>query len=376
MTHVLIIDDDPSARLVIARALGKEGYQVEQAKNGQEGIELANQLLPALIICDWNMPQITGLDVCRYVKSKESLVFTHFILLTARDEVSDLVRGLESGADDFLSKPANPSELRARVRAGLRLNRLNRELQRQKQILEEELSQAANYVRSLLPAPLKGVVSAQSCFMPSIQLGGDYFDYFWLDDNHFVVYVLDVSGHGVGAALLSVSIQNLLRSARIRDEQADRSVGGLDLSQPQQVLSKLNEYFQMSFHQEMYFTIWYGVYHRVSRHLTYACAGHPPALLIRGDEVEKIGMAGLPIGLWSDCDYEEGKIFLPPHSRLYVFSDGAYEVTPPNQSMWGIEGLAKILTGGNGVPPLEAMIDAVKGIKLDDDLSIVELYFA
>ncbi len=368
MTHVLIIDDDPSARLVISRSLASEGYKVEQASNGKEGLELAHKLSPSLIICDWNMPEMNGLEVCRHVKSSQSLVFTHFILLTARDEVKDLVMGLENGADDFLSKPANPSELRARVRAGLRLNSANRELQKQKQILEEELSQAAKYVRSLLPADLDGVVQTRSCFVPSIQLGGDCFDYFWLDGDHLVLYILDVSGHGVGAALLSVSIQNLLRSAR-----SGSPFLTTDLRQPHQVLLKLNEYFQMSDHQEMYFTIWYGVYDRSCRKLTYANAGHPPALLMYEDRVEKLGTSGLPIGIFDDFEYEVCSTTIPPQSRLYVFSDGAYEITQPDGQLLGLDGLSKVLTQPHD--PLQSMINQVKTMKLDDDLSIVEVKF-
>ncbi len=368
MTHVLIIDDDPTARLTISRSLAKQGYTVEQASSGREGLELAAKLLPSLIICDWNMQGMDGLEVCRQVKSDPNLAFTHFILLTARDEVKDLVRGLETGADDFLSKPANPSELRARVRAGIRLSNANRELQKQKRLLEEELAQAAKYVQSLLPNKLDGVVRARSCFLPSIQLGGDCFDYFWLNDDHFIFYVLDVSGHGVGAALLSVSIQNLLRSAR-----SGTGFAGIDLSQPRSVLARLNEYFQMANHQDMYFTIWYGVYDRSSRHLTYATAGHPPALLFHGEKVEQLGLAGLPIGLFEDFDYEECQIVLPPHSRLYVFSDGAYEIPGTDGKIWGLEGLAAVLH--NQEHPLLRLMEQVKLMKLDDDLSIVEFYF-
>ncbi|MCS6960175.1 MAG: SpoIIE family protein phosphatase [Pseudanabaenaceae cyanobacterium SKYGB_i_bin29] len=367
MTHILIIDDDPSARLIISRSLAREGYEVVQAENGKQGLEIAQQITPALIICDWNMPKMNGLEVCRQVKSHPDLMHTHFILLTARDEVSDLVRGLENGADDFLSKPANPSELRARVRAGIRLNRANRELQRQKQILEEELAQAARYVRSLLPSELQGEVQTQSYFLPSIQLGGDCFDYFWLDDQHLIIYLLDVSGHGVGAALLSVSVQNLLRSAR-------SDAIAIDLTQPQAVLHKLNETFLMENHQDMFFTIWYGVYNRHNNQLSYTSAGHPPALLVTPKGTEHLGTASLPIGVVPDSDYPPQTVTVPPQSRLYVFSDGAYEIPQAEGGIWGLDNLTKTISQTSH--GLEVVLQAVKGMKLEDDLSIVELYFA
>ncbi|MFN7657465.1 MAG: response regulator, partial [Dolichospermum sp.] len=175
------------------------------------------------IICDWVMSGIDGLQVCRQIKSDPKLATTFFILLTAKGaslgEEDDRVRGLDAGADEFISKPIEMNELKARVRAGLRLHQLsrdlqhqkqileqlNRDLQHQKQVLETELAEAADYVRSLLPLPLVGSVTIESLFVPSAQLGGDCFDYYWIDDEHLAIYLLDVSGHGVGSALLSVS---------------------------------------------------------------------------------------------------------------------------------------------------------------------------
>ncbi|MFN5965558.1 MAG: response regulator, partial [Pseudanabaena sp.] len=156
-----------------------------------------------MIICDWMMPLMDGLEVCNRIKSNIDLSNIYLILLTARDQEGDLVRGLEMGADDFLSKPPRINELRARVRAGLRLYQATQELQRQKQVIEQELFQASQYVQSILPEPIEGDIAIQSSFLPSTQLGGDSFDYFWLDSDHLAFYLLDVSGHGIGSALLS-----------------------------------------------------------------------------------------------------------------------------------------------------------------------------
>lgn len=110
---------------------------------------------------------------------------------------------------------------------------------------------AADYVRSLLPPPLEGTISTEALFLPSVQLGGDCFDYYWIDEEHLAIYLLDVSGHGVGSALLSVSVLNVLRS---------QSLPKTNFCQHSQVLSTLNQSFQMDNHNDKYFTIWYGVY--------------------------------------------------------------------------------------------------------------------
>jgi Response regulators consisting of a CheY-like receiver domain and a winged-helix DNA-binding domain len=111
------------------------------------------------------MPGLDGLEVCRRVKANPNLSTTFFILLTAQSAVEDRIQGLDTGADDFLAKPIEINELQARVRAGLRLHALSEDLQAQKRLLEKELSEAASYVRSLLPAPLTGEIDIDSRFI-------------------------------------------------------------------------------------------------------------------------------------------------------------------------------------------------------------------
>ena len=336
MSQILIIDDDPTIRLTLQRFLKSQGYDVSLAKDGEEGLAKIKELHPSLIICDWMMPVIDGLEVCRIIKSNPELANIYLILLTARDQEVDLVRGLEMGADDFLSKPPRINELRARVRAGLRLYQTTKELQSQKQIIEQELFQASEYVRSLLPEPIEGKISIQSSFLPSTQLGGDSFDYFWLDANHLAFYLLDVSGHGVGSALLSVSVLNLMRTRSLRRSRNAQTT--TNFYRPSEVLYDLNNTFQMSVHNDMYFTIWYGVYDKQTHQLVYSSAGHPPSVLISNEETPKIKLlktSGIPIGMMPDGSYHEQVCEIDTSSRLYLFSDGVYEVSQDDGSIWG-----------------------------------------
>jgi phosphoserine phosphatase RsbU/P len=391
MSQILIIDDDRTMRMSLERSLKKQGYTVTIAVNGEDGLEKAKLIQPSLIICDWMMPKMDGLDVCRHVKEIPELSNSYFILLTARDQIGDIVQGLENGADDFLSKPPNMNELKARVRAGLRLHQAYQELQDQKQILERELAKAAEYVRSLIPLPLKTAqISTAACFLPSAQLGGDCFDYYWLDDDHFAMYLLDVSGHGVGSALLSVSILNLLRTRSLRDYEAKSTI---NFHYPASVLSALNEYFQMSEHQDMYFTIWYGVFQCSTRQLVYASGGHPPAILLippgtsNGKSVAKsLHTPGLPLGMMPGSDYETATCTVPIGSRLYLFSDGAYEIPLPDESLWGIDALVKEFcdsfdatcsSADSGIPIVVNQIQQTlePGQSFEDDISLLEISF-
>ncbi|GAA6616489.1 SpoIIE family protein phosphatase [Scytonema sp. NUACC26] len=395
MFKILIIDDDPIVRMALKNTLQKQGYDVSVASDGEEGIILAKQLQPALIICDWMMSGLDGLEVCRQIKSNPNLATTFFILLTARGaapgEERDRVQGLDAGADEFVSKPIEVNEIKARVRAGLRLHQLhqdlqnqkqalqilNQDLQTQKQILETELSEAAGYVRSLLPPPLSDTISTEALFLPSIQLGGDCFDYYWIDDEHLAIYLLDVSGHGVGSALLSVSVLNVLRS---------QSLPKTDFCQPSQVLSTLNQSFQMENHNDKYFTIWYGVYNRIQRRLVYANAGHPPAVLLSHTSeqdivVQKLDSLSCPIGFLPDDEFEDNTVEIEENSTLYIFSDGVYEVPTLDGEIWGLNALIDLLTRYTKTNNcyLKQVLAAIHSVsartKFDDDLSILKVSF-
>jgi sigma-B regulation protein RsbU (phosphoserine phosphatase) len=395
MLKILIIDDDPIVRAALKRTLQNQGYDVTVASSGEEGIIQAQRIHPALIICDWMMSNLDGLQVCRQIKADPEMTTTFFILLTAKGaakgEEEDRIRGLDAGADEFISKPIEMNELKARVRAGLRLHQLNQnlhnqkqalevlnqDLQTQKQILEAELAEAADYVRSLLPSPLVGTVTAETLFIPSAQLGGDCFDHYWLDDENLVIYLLDVSGHGVGSALLSVSVLNVLRS---------QSLPNTNFCQPSEVLKALNNTFQMSNHGDKYFTIWYGVYNRRKHQLIYASAGHPQAVLISNTsttniQIQQLGSLDMPIGFMRDIHFDNAAFDVGDNSTLYIFSDGAYEINQPDGTIWGIDAFIDLLINHSqkNISDLNQVLAQIMAFNgkpnLDDDLSLLKVNF-
>ncbi|MBU7583936.1 MAG: SpoIIE family protein phosphatase [Nostoc sp. TH1S01] len=377
MFQILVIDDDPTIQVFLKRLLEKQGYEVITACNGEQGIAKALACRPALIICDWIMPVLNGLEVCNYIKNDPNLSTSFFILLTSLDSVADRVKGLDAGADDFITKPIEQNELKARVRAGLRLHQLSRDLQIQKQLLETELAQAAEYVRSLLPLPITEPLKINSCFIPSRQLGGDCFDYYWLDDDYLAVYLLDTAGHGLKATLPSISVLNLLRS---------RALKSLNYYQPSDVLRGLNETFQINYQNDKYFTIWYGVYHRLTKQLVYASAGHPPAVLVSGKspkspEFHLLRTPGMPVGMFPEAKYVDAYCQIEEFSNLYIFSDGAYEITKSDGTLWSLDGLIQILVSLQNTLdcPLEQILNYLIALNskeaFDDDLSILQIQF-
>ncbi|MBE9079604.1 SpoIIE family protein phosphatase [Romeria aff. gracilis LEGE 07310] len=380
MADILVIDDDPVILQLLQRLLREQGYTVATAASAEIGMALAADLSPPVIICDWRLlpGEIDGIEVCQRIKQDPQLAATFFLLLTGHTAIANRVQALEAGADDLLIKPVDIAELKARVKSGLRLHELAHDLQRQKQRLEAELKEAADYVRSLLPRDMRDRVRINARFFPSRQLGGDCFDYYWLDPDYLMIYLLDVSGHGLGAALLSTSVLNVLRSQSLPD---------VNFYRPEKVLAGLNEMFQMDGQNDKYFTIWYGVYNQATRQLVYASAGHPPAVLLtdRGKpqpQIERLRTSGMPIGMMPESTYAWERCQIPPDSRLYLFSDGVYEVQQENQELLGLEGFIQLLrlAQADTYPSLDWLLQQIEVLRIrntvfSDDLSLLEVNF-
>ena len=245
--------------------------------------------------------------------------------------------------------------------------------------LNRELKIAESYVRNMLPEPITaGPIQSRWLFQPTATLGGDAFGYYWIDREHFVFYLLDVSGHGVGAALLSVSVLNDLRLQTLQN---------VDFRQPRQVLTALNSAFPSEKHDDMFFTIWYGVYDRSTRILKYASAGHPPAILLDSHSTANAGAILLHnsnsiIGGLPSAGFIENALSIQDGSALYVYSDGVYEVTQSDGTMWSFDAFKTDLQHidpkeNSRIEQLYAHVQHLHGSKsLDDDFSILELVFA
>jgi serine phosphatase RsbU (regulator of sigma subunit) len=244
--------------------------------------------------------------------------------------------------------------------------------------LNAELAEAVDYVKTMLPRPIEaGPVRIDWKFIPSNSLGGDAFGYHWLDDENFAVYLLDVSGHGVGAALLSVSVMNALRSETLLNT---------DFRDPQQVLASLNGAFPGERHNDMFFTIWYGVYNKASQSLTYASGGHPPALLFGGMPSEKSEMFLLRtknhvIGGMPDISYKKGTQNISNPSCMYIFSDGVYEIPKADGSMWKFDEFSDFMKQPNVErrSDLERIYHYARKLNqfdgFEDDFTIIEVIF-
>ncbi len=246
--------------------------------------------------------------------------------------------------------------------------------------LHAEMASAKDYVTSILPDDLHGEVEITSRYLPAMDLGGDGFHFRWLDDDHLKIYLIDVSGHGIRPALLSVSVHNLIRS-----EALPMST----LLNPARLLDKLNRDFPMDDQGDTYFTIWYGVYQKSTRTLRYASAGHPPALALNrnGDTMTATALStvGTPIGVFDEATYTTDSYTVPPGGQLLLYSDGAYEFenrTTAEDPMMSHRDFATICATMAARPDwsLDLLVDRLQTLspdgQFDDDCALVLAAFA
>ena len=375
---LLIVDDNEANRALLARHLRRQGYTVSLGENGRQALEKLRSRAFDLVLLDVIMPEMSGYQVLETMKKDPLLRHIPVIMISALDDIEMLARCIQRGAEDYLSKPFDAVLLQARIGSSLEKKRLHDQEQRTYRALVEsqkrltaELAEAATYVQSLLPPPLEGEVRAQWRFQPSAELGGDIFGYHWLDPGRLAIYLLDVSGHGVGAALLSVSVLNVLRA---------QSLQGTDFGDPAKVLNQLNRVFQMEQQNNLIFTIWYGVLDRNSRRLTYSSGGHPPAVLTGNspNTLKQLSTGGRVLGCDPTAEFRSASCQVQHGSRLYVFSDGAYEIARPDGSTAQLPDLIQQLglpapQGSSKLDELVKWAQATGGqSSFEDDMSILE----
>lgn len=375
---VLLVDDQAMVAEAVRRMLAPEpDIRFQSVQDPAQALRMALESKPTVVLLDLVMPDIDGLTLVKYFRAHPKLRDLPLIVLSTKEEPETKAQAFALGAHDYLVKLPDRVELVARLRHHstgytrlLERNRAYRELARQ-------LDQAAQYVRNLLPPPVaEGLIRTEWVFTPSAQLGGDALGYHWIDRDRFALYLLDVCDHGVGPALLSVSALNVLRS---------QTLPGVDFASPAQVMEGLNAVFQMSGQNDLYFTIFYGVYDTRTSQLRFASAGHPPPLLFQASgEVEELRCQSVFIGAMPGVTYKEDVVTVQTPARLLVVSDGAYEIRQPDGRMWSYEEFKDYVAdlcgpGSQGGPALEAILDNARALLgrsvFDDDLTMLKVTF-
>ncbi|MGR3582781.1 MAG: PP2C family protein-serine/threonine phosphatase, partial [Pseudooceanicola nanhaiensis] len=343
--RVLVVDDNPLQRRVLGSYLRGLGYAVETAAGGAEALEICRCDPPELVISDWMMPGMDGLAFCRAFRALARDDYGYFLLLTSKGEKANVAEGLDSGADDFLTKPVSADELRARLTAGERILDMQRQLREKNLLLVEALAQlqavhdsidsdlveARKLQQSLVRERFRDFGSARLALTlcPAGRVGGDLVGFFPIWPDRLGLFAIDVSGHGISSALMTARLAGLLSSAiPERNVALTRGAGGrIEAVPPAEVAAGLNRLMQEEMEVEHYFTLFLAACDLRTGEMRAVQAGHPHPLLQRGDgRIEVIGRGGLPIGLIPDATYEEIALTLAPGDRLLVMSDGMTEI--------------------------------------------------
>lgn len=389
---ILIIDDNDINRQVLMGILRKEGYALLQASDGAQALATAEREHPDLVLLDIMMPLMDGYEVCARLKKDPRTEDIPVIFLSALTETSNKVKGLDLGAVDYITKPFDQAEVLARVRSHLKIRHLtqdlvtaNRELIEKQRNLDLDLEAARDIQASLIPRSAPTDEAVQVCwkFEPCDRIGGDVFNLYQLDDRHLAAYVVDVSGHGVPAAMVTVSVsQTLSPLAGYILKRDGEGHGSPTIPPPHELLTRLDREYPIE-RFEKYFTICYLVVDLVTGRTCYSRAGHPMPIVVRRDGTsEVLSAGGTIIGLGSAMPFEEGDVTLRPGDRVYLYTDGIIEHENRNGEMFGEERLAADLRAGCEVPlhavcerVMESMRQFGDGERPQDDVTLVAIEF-
>ncbi|AXI44084.1 fused response regulator/phosphatase [Sulfitobacter sp. SK011] len=395
MKLVLVVDDSRLQRRILAKSLVKWGFEVEEAESGEAAIAFCKSWRPDLILSDWMMPGMSGLEFCRAFRELSDGHYAYFILLTSKSEKEEVARGLDSGADDFLTKPVDNNELRARITAGERILHMQRELsennrlisdtldelQRVYDSLDKDLLEAKKLQQSLLRERHKTFDQGTLSLMlrSSGHVGGDLVGFFPAGLGQLGLFAIDVSGHGISSALMTARLAGYL-SATAPDQNValERKPDGRYAARPtSEVIATLNDLVLNEMETEHYFTLMLAVVDLNTGRVTIGQAGHPhPAIQRRDGSIVQTGTGGFPVGLLSGISFEQFDVQLESGDRLLILSDGVTECPDPAGQLLGEDGLERImvkLRDVKGTALLEALIweltDFAGGADFPDDVS-------
>jgi len=337
---IIAVDDNKANCKLLDLYISRWGYESEiycASKVAYEAIKSIDE--PALVLMDWMLPQMSGLEIVKRIRKERPEFPIYFIMLTARSSKEDLVEGLDSGANDYVTKPFDSQELKSRVEAGIRilklekklidreqeLKKINKRLKHSLQIIEDDVQAGKKIQFKLLPDNEKRFSHYQFShyLQPSLFLSGDFLNYFQIDHDNVGFYFIDVAGHGASSSFVTVLVNSFithhLDKYRLENLRTILS--------PPDLFEKLNSML-IEENLEKHLTIFYGIINLTQNLMTYSNAGQVPYPVIISDSeaASFLETKDLPLGLIDEVDHTEKRVKLSEEMCLYLFSDGVLEV--------------------------------------------------
>ena len=394
--RVLVVDDSAAQRQLLTAVLSRMDLDVVAVPDAAQALFLCMTDEGAairMILSDWQMPGMDGPDFCRVFRQLVRHDYTYFILMTSDTDRSTKARGLESGADDFVTRPIDMAELRARVGTGRRILDMQEalvhrnhevrttldDLQALHDATNRDLAEARKLQRAFLP-PRHHVAGGSELslrLVTSGQIGGDLVGHFPISDTRIALYSIDVSGHGIASALLTGRLAGLFPWKARRGNIAFRR-SGRDVHPPDVVMARLNSFMLEDMESDIYFTAVLAYVDLETGEVTFCQAGHPHPLIRRADgSVERVGTGGPPVGLLPGAAFDRIRVELRPGDSFLAYSDGLTECADTWGDMLEEDGLMDLLAGvpdGSeaAVGRIEDALRAHCGInQFEDDISML-----
>ncbi len=398
---ILIVDDSRAQLRLTGQVLRRLGYSVVEALSGVDALSALEGGGIDLVLSDWVMPGMSGLDLCRAFRELGGDHYVYFILLTSKSDRGDVATGLAAGADDFLSKPIDTEELKARISAGGRLVAVQRTLEEKNRLLGgaltelqtlydnlgRDLAEARRLQQSLVPERQRHYPGADVSLLlrPCGQVGGDLVGAFRVNDTRIGIFSIDVSGHGIASALMTARLASYLTGSSPEQNVAlsVSDAGEYSMRSLPEVCSRLNHLLIDDMATELYFTMAIADCDLRTGRLSIVQAGHPHPLVQRADgTVQFVGDGGMPIGLLNRAEYTAFDLQLSPGDRLFLHSDGFTEAESRDGKMLDQDGLARLVESipeAKGQDFTETMMwllaDHARNADFDDDVSGVVLEY-
>ena len=358
---ILIVDDSPMNRDLMKRILRSDGFRTLAAADGFQALDMCSGTPIDLILLDVMMPGRDGFEVCTELKANAATREIPVIFLSALDDPESRVTGLSVGGLDYIGKPFDAAEVRARVRVHLKAHQEAQALARERSVTIEALREAQ---RSLLvrPEDLPGSNFAVY-YQPLEAVGGDFYDVLELDEDTFGYFVADISGHGVGASFLTSAVKALLREYAAPPYSAEETV------------ESINAALRATFSYGHHLTACYARLSRPERKLEVVSAGHPPLIYIsRGGEGRSIQAGSDPLGMFGSVVLQKQEIAVSAGDRFYLYTDGLIEQRPGSAHACGLDGLVGACREHHNLPldeSVQAIIEGIRGKKSCDDLLLL-----
>ena len=348
---LLVVDDNEDNRYTLTRRLNKEGYRnLCTANDGRAALDILKAQPFDLVLLDIMMPELNGYEVLEQMKASPALRDVPVIMISALSEIDSVIRCIELGAEDYLSKPFNPTLLRARVGATLEKKRLRDEVRASLVRLEEELDAARKMQLGMLPSVFPACtperpVEVHALMEAAREVGGDLYDCFYASEHRFCFLVGDVSGKGAPAAMFMARTRSLVRLAIELSVQ----LGAAPLD-PAHIAEVVNRELCQNNDDRMFVTLFLGLLDTRTGVLACTNAGHPQPHVLRASGQVAIMdcKPEIPLGVRSKSSYQTVTVTIGPGDAVFVVSDGVVEAMNEQGELYTIERLNADLSDAAG----------------------------